>query len=109
MVWEGHVTGIFKVVADIISKEPKKIEPTLIELVGIDGILRTDFGFKIAKAMPGGSSMELNYSILSALRKVGIRVSMRAEWTHEGTTERFIDYAPRVILKDKHGGGTSTR
>jgi hypothetical protein len=108
MIWEGHATGIFKVVADIMSQEPKKIEATLIELVGIDGILRTDFGFKIAKTVLGGSAMELNYSILSALRKVEIGVSMRAEWTHDGTTERFVDYAPSAILKDKHGGGTQT-
>jgi hypothetical protein len=43
--------------------------------------------------MEGASAKELNRTLLSALRKVEKRTTLRAEWTSDdGTSERFFDY-----------------
>ncbi len=87
----------FKLVAEIKTSDPKKIEPILFDLIGVDGILRTEKGFKITKTFEGQSARELNRGLLSNLRRVVKSTTMRSEWTHDGTTERFFDYVPKGI------------
>lgn len=74
-------TKKFKVVADISTIDPKRIEPVLTELVGVNAVLRTDNGFRIRTTMEGESGMELNRFLLSALRRVENKTTLRAEWT----------------------------
>jgi len=45
--------------------------------------------------MEGSSARDLNRALLSALRHVERKTRLRAEWTSEGTTERFFDYVPK--------------
>jgi hypothetical protein len=48
------------------------------------------------EALPSSSGyLELNRSLLSALRKVEKRTRLRAEWTSGKTTERFFDYVSK--------------
>jgi hypothetical protein len=43
----------------------------------------------------------LNRTLLSALRKVKKRTTLRAEWTsRDGTTERFVDYVLKKTIKN---------
>ena len=90
-------TKKFKVVADISTIDPKRIEPVLTELVGVNAVLRTDNGFRIRTTMEGESGMELNRFLLSALRRVENKTTLRAEWTCDGTTERFFEYVSKGI------------
>lgn len=90
----------FVLVANINTEDPAKIEKALSELVGVNAILRTEDGFKVKTTMEGVSAREMNRSFLSALRSVGKKTTLRAEWTSEKTTERFFDYVPKGIRKD---------
>ena len=88
----------FTEVADIGTLDPKRIEPVLAELAGVNAILKTDHGFRIrTTTMEGESAREFNRSLLSASQRVSKRTTLRAEWTHDGTTERFFDYVPKGI------------
>lgn len=90
----------FVLVADITTEDPAKIEKVLAELVGVDGILRTEEGFKVKTTMEGVSAREMNRSFLSALRRIVKKTTLRAEWTCDRTTERFFDYVPKGVRKD---------
>jgi hypothetical protein len=47
------------------------------------------------------SAKELNRMLLSALRKVEKRTTLRAEWVSaDGTSERFFDYALKKTIKN---------
>ncbi len=89
----------FTLAADIITDAPKEIEPVLTELVGADAILRIDHGFRVRATMEGETARELNRGLLSALRRVSKRTTLRAEWTNNGLTERFFDYVPKGARK----------
>ena len=47
--------------------------------------------------MKGESARELNRAFLSALRRIEKKTTLRAEWTHDGLTERFFDYVPKGV------------
>jgi hypothetical protein len=49
--------------------------------------------------MEGASAKELNRTLLSALRKVEKRTTLRAEWTSGDTTECFFDYVLKKTIK----------
>ena len=81
-------------VADIGTQNPERIEPILVNFIGVDGILRTDYGFRVRSTIEGPNARELNRKLLSLLRRVEQNARLEAEWTHNGTTERFVDYEP---------------
>ncbi|MCL4538259.1 MAG: hypothetical protein M1378_01430 [Bacteroidetes bacterium] len=87
----------YELKADISSSNPEGIEAKLFDLVGATAVARTDKGFRVTATMIGESARELNRSFLSALRRVSKMTTLRAEWTHDGTTERFFDYAAKGI------------
>jgi hypothetical protein len=56
--------------------------------------------FAVEAEMEGASAKELNRTLLSALRKVEKRTTLRAEWASgNGITERFFDYVLRKAVK----------
>jgi len=83
--------------ADISTEDPSAIQRTLAGLVGVDAIIQTEKGFKVRTTMQGDSARDLNRTLLSALRSVVKKTTLRAEWTHDKTTERFFDYVPKGI------------
>lgn len=87
----------YSLVADISTSDPNGIEPVLAGLAGVNAISKTDSGFRVKATMEGESARELNRSLLSALRRVEKKTTLRAEWTHDRTTERFFDYVPKGI------------
>lgn len=61
-------------------------------------VASTSFGFVEAE-MEGARAKELNRTLLSALRKVEKRTTIRAEWTSSDTTERYFDYVLKKTIK----------
>ncbi len=85
----------FVLVADIRTANPARIETVLSDLVGVKAVVGTEDGFKVRATMEGESARDLNRSLLSALRRVEKKTTLRAEWTYDRTTERFFDYVPK--------------
>jgi hypothetical protein len=50
--------------------------------------------------MEGASAKELNRTLLSALRKVEKRTTLRAEWACGDITERYFDYVLKKTIKN---------
>lgn len=84
----------FRLVADVSSEQPAAIEPILRQVVPGE-IVATPDGFHVEATMPGTDARELNRTLLSALRTVVRRTRLRSEWTSEGVTHRFFDYASK--------------
>lgn len=93
----------FKLAARISSSNPQAIRPVLDNLIEGRGSVRSgNDGLVVEAEMEGNSAKELNRSLLSALRNVERKTTLRAEWTSIGTTERFFDYVlKKTITKAK--------
>ncbi len=87
----------YRLVADIRTHDPKGIETVLRELLGSDMVTQTETGFQVKTVIEGDSARELNRSLLSALRRVEKKTTLRSEWTRNGTTWRFFDYVAKGI------------
>ncbi len=91
------VTKKFKLSARVNSSSPSAVKPVLERIVGSKGILKVgDQGLEVEAELEGESARELNRMILSELRRVEKKTSIRAEYTSESTTERFFDYVPKT-------------
>ena len=77
------------------SHNPQEVGTALRELVKNGSIKREKSGFYIEVEMEGNSARDMNRSLLSALRRIEKRTTIRAEWTCNGVTERFFDYVPK--------------
>jgi hypothetical protein len=84
----------FRLVADVSSADPSRLQPVLERLVN-GSVTETHDGFHIEGTIAGESARELNRVLLSALRRVERRTRLRAEWTSGRTTERFFDYVAK--------------
>ncbi len=85
----------FSLVATIGTASPDKVETILKKRVGREGVSRIEGGFKVSAMLEGETARDLNRDLLSALRKVERKTTLRAEWTCGKTTERFFDYVPK--------------
>lgn len=84
----------FVLVADVTAGDPARIQSVLIELVGVDAVLRTDRGFHVRTTVEGWNAIELNRGFLSALRRTEPTTTLRSEWICEGTVEQFVNFNP---------------
>jgi hypothetical protein len=84
----------FHLSADISSDSPERIRAALTQLFAT-GVTETAAGFHVEATMTGESARDLNRDVLSALRREERRTRLRAEWTSDGTTERFFDYVSK--------------
>jgi len=90
----------FSVSARVSSHDPSAIKPILEKLIAGKGTIRqTDQGFEVEAELEGGSARDLNRMILSALRRVEKRTSIRTEWSSGDTVEKFFDYASKGTRK----------
>lgn len=74
-----------------------------LEQLAAQGSVRkaADEEFMVEAEMEGPNAKELNRTLLSALRKVQKRTTLRAEWTSsDGTTERFFDYVLKKTTRN---------
>ncbi len=91
----------FSLRAEITTTKPRTLEKRLIEIVGIDAVLRTESGFIVRTTMEGKSAKDLNTSFLSALRLVDDDVRMKSKWTIGAQSELFYDFGPRVRVQSR--------
>jgi len=90
----------FTVIASVDTDDPEAVQPVLERLFGKGRVTRLDNNeFQIEAKLLGENAKELNRSLLSQLRKAERKTRMRAEWTSEGTTDRFFDYVLKKSTK----------
>lgn len=91
----------FKLEARVNSGNPGAIQKVLESFVGSNGSVKRaedeKGGYLVEGRITGSSAKELNRQLLSALRKVEKKTTLRAEWTSGDETERYFDY----VLKKK--------
>jgi len=86
----------FSVEADIRSKaSAEAIREVLNDTFPAGSITAGKEGFLVRAELEGESARELNRELLSGLRRVERRTTLRAVWRSEGVVERFFDYTPR--------------
>jgi hypothetical protein len=83
----------FTLMARVSSENLSAIKPALEECIPNGSITLTDEGFLVKATMKGETARDLNRTLLSALRRVERKTRLRAEWTADGITERYFDYA----------------
>jgi phosphoribosylformylglycinamidine (FGAM) synthase PurS component len=83
----------FKLRARVSRSDAQTIQQALDQLAAKGSVKEAAEGFVIEAELEGASAKELNRTLLSALRKVQRKTTLRSEWTSsDGTTERFFDY-----------------
>ena len=91
----------FKLKARVSSSNARTIQHALEVLVTKGSVRKVGGEFVVEAEMEGTSAKELNRSLLSALRKVEKKTTLRAEWTsNNNTTERFFDYVLKKTIKN---------
>ena len=90
----------FKLHARINRSDAETIRQALHQLAAKGSVSEAGAEFVVEAEMEGASAKELNRTLLSALRKVEKRTTLRAEWTCGDTTERFFDYVLKKTVKN---------
>ncbi len=87
----------FTVRAKVNTEDPVSIRPVLRRLLPEASVTLTGDPKELVVRgeMEGESARELNRSLLTELRRVERKTRLRADWTSEGTTEKFFDYVPK--------------
>jgi len=87
--------------ARINRSDTETIQQALDQLAAKGSVRKEGDEFIVGAETEGASAKELNRTLLSAMRKVEKRTTLRAEWTsNDGTTERFFDYVLKKTIKD---------
>jgi hypothetical protein len=89
------VAGRFDLDADVRSANPQGVLAALRDLFPDAVVETTETGLRVRVQIEGESARELNRAVLTALRRVERRTTLRAEWTSGTTVERFFDYVPK--------------
>jgi len=89
----------FNLKARINRSAARTIRQALNQLAAKGSVGKDGDEFVVEAEMEGASAKELNRTLLSALRKVEKRMTLRAEWTSGDTTERFFDYVLKKTIK----------
>jgi hypothetical protein len=85
--------------AQVSRSDAQTIRHALDQLSAKGSVRKAGDEFVVEAEMEGASAKELNRTLLSALRKVNKRTTLRAEWTSGDTTERFFDYVLKKTIK----------
>jgi predicted RNA binding protein with dsRBD fold (UPF0201 family) len=91
------VSRRFDLDADVRSARPQEVLAALHDLFPDATIETTETGLRVRAQLEGESARDLNRAVLSALRRVERRTTLRAEWGSGTTVERFFDYVPKGI------------
>jgi hypothetical protein len=89
----------FKLKARINRSDAQMIRQALDQLSAKGSVKKDGEEFLVEAEMEGASARDLNRTLLSALRKVEKRTTLRSEWTSGETTERFFDYVLKKTIK----------
>jgi hypothetical protein len=87
----------FTVRARVITENPPDIQRVLRRLFPTANLTLTGDPKEVVVRgeMEGTAARDLNRGLLTELRRVERRTRLRAEWTSEGVTEKFVDYTPK--------------
>lgn len=87
----------FTIRARVNTENPSAIRPLLRRLFPAGTVTLTGDPKELVLRgeLEGADARELNRSLLTELRRVEKRTRLRAEWTSEGTTEKFFDYVSK--------------
>ena len=89
----------FKLKARVSPSEARTIRHVLDQLAATGAVQEAAKDCLVEGAMEGASARQLNRTLLSALRKVEKRTTLRAEWTSSGNlTERSFDYVLKKTI-----------
>jgi hypothetical protein len=88
----------FKLNVRINRSDAETIRQALDQLAAKASVRKKGDEFLIEAEMEGVSAKELNRTLLSALRRVEKRTTLRAEWTSGDTTERYFDYVLKKTI-----------
>jgi hypothetical protein len=88
-----------KLKARINRSDGETIRQALDQVAAKGSVRKEGDEFLVEAETEGASAKELNRMLLSALRKVEKRTTLRAEWTCGDTTERFFDYVLKKTTK----------
>ena len=89
-----------RLIASVSSANPSAVRPVLERIVGVNGSIRsTDDGFDVTAEFKGENAKDLNRTLLSELRRAEKKTRLRAEWTADGTTEKYFDYVLKQTRK----------
>ena len=91
---------IFKLTARINRSDARSIRQALDQLAAKGSVTKQGDAFIVEAEIEGASAKELNRTLLSALRKVEKRTTLRAEWISGNTTERYFDYVLKKTIKN---------
>ena len=82
-----------KLMANVSSANPSAVKPVLERIIGGNGTIKpTADGFDVNAELKGETAKDLNRMLLSELRRAEKKTRLRAEWTCEGTVEKYFDY-----------------
>jgi hypothetical protein len=83
---------MFRLNGEVSSENLSAVRPALSQV--FDGqVTPTPDGLHLEGLMEGADARDVNRRLLSALRRAERRTRLRAEWTADGVTYRFFDYA----------------
>jgi hypothetical protein len=85
----------FSLAGDASSTDLAAVRLALVQLVGSAAVTETPGGLHVEGVMDGNDARDANRRLLSALRRIERRTTLRAEWTGGGLTYRFFDYVPK--------------
>ncbi len=84
--------ALFRLVGEVRTAAKSEVSRVLHELLPGGQVRNTDAGFEVEAQLEGESAQELNRTLLSTLRRIERRTTLRAEWSSERTIERYFDY-----------------
>ena len=90
----------FKLKCQVSSDNPEAVKPVLEKAIGKNGSVQpSGNGFEVTAELSGENARDLNRTLLSEMRRAEKKTRLRAEWTYEGTTEKFFDYGLKSTKK----------
>ncbi len=91
----------FRLKAQVRSANPRATQEALERFLPKGCAQKVGDEFLIEVEIAGPSAKELNRMLLSALRRVEKKTTIRAEWTSaDNTTEKFFDYVLKKTIKN---------
>ena len=90
----------FTLKARINRSDAGTIREALDQIAAKGSVSQEGDEFVVEAEMEGSNAKELNRTLLSALRKVNKRTTLRAEWTSGDTSERYFDYVLKKTVKN---------
>ena len=89
----------FKLKARVSRSDARTIRQALDQLAARGSVGKEGDEILVEADMEGATAKELNRMLLSTLRKVEKRTTLRAEWTSGDSTERYFDYVLKKTIK----------